>query len=134
MFSREFRPARIDTLIGKDAHVRGDVDFVGGMHLDGVITGNVRSDASPGSTLSVSAVGSIEGDVDVPNVLLEGAVKGDIRARERVVLGATARVEGSVHYTVIEMTVGAQITGKLVRLAPEVSPAAPESAKGVSGG
>ena len=133
MLNRDSHPARIDTLIGKGARVRGDVDFLGGMHLDGAIAGNVRSDASPGATLSVSEGGSIEGDVEVPNVLLQGAVKGDIRARERVVLGATARVEGNVYYGVIEMTVGAQIMGKLVRLAPEASPAAPEAAKGAGG-
>ena len=127
MFNRDFHAARIDTLIGKGARVRGDVDFLGGMHLDGAIAGNVRSDASPGATLSVSEAGSIEGDVDVPNVLLQGAVKGDIRARERVVLGATARVEGNVYYGIIEMTVGAQIMGKLVRLAPEAPPAVPEA-------
>jgi cytoskeletal protein CcmA (bactofilin family) len=130
MFSRE---PRIDTLIGKGARVQGNVDFLGGMHLDGAIAGNVRSDASPGATLSVSEAGSIEGNVDVPNVFLQGAVKGDIRARERVVLGATARVEGNVYYVIIEMTVGAQITGKLLRLAPEDPPAALEAAKGVSG-
>jgi cytoskeletal protein CcmA (bactofilin family) len=133
MFSRDPRAARIDTLIGKGARVQGDVDFLGGMHLDGAIVGDVRSDPSPEATLSVSETGSIEGNVDVPNVLLQGAVKGDIRARERVVLAATARVEGNVYYGVIEMTVGAQIMGKLVRLAPEAPPAVPEAAKGVSG-
>ncbi len=127
MFNRDSLAVRIDTLIGKGAQVRGDVDFLGGMHLDGAIAGNVRSDASPGATLSVSETGSIEGDVDVPNVLLQGAVKGDIRARERVVLGATARVEGNVYYGIIEMTVGAQIMGKLVRLAPEAAPAVPQA-------
>jgi cytoskeletal protein CcmA (bactofilin family) len=132
MFSRDSRTARIDTLIGKGARVQGNVDFLGGMHLDGAIAGNVRSDASPESTLSVSESGSIEGDVDVPNVLLQGAVKGDIRAREHVVLGATARVEGNVYYGVIEMTVGAQITGKLLRLAPEAAPGKSETAKGAS--
>jgi len=66
----------------------------------------------------VSETGSIEGSVEVPNVILQGQVRGDIRAAERVVLGATARVEGDVYYGVIEMTLGAQIMGKLVRLAP----------------
>jgi cytoskeletal protein CcmA (bactofilin family) len=133
MFNRDPRAARIDTLIGKGARVQGDVDFLGGMHLDGAIAGNVRSDPSADATLSVSEGGSIEGNVDVPNVLLQGAVKGDIRARERVVLGATARVEGNVYYGIIEMTVGAQIMGKLVRLVPEASPAVSEAAKGMSG-
>jgi len=72
--------------------------------------------AGAGCDPLVSATGSIEGPVDVPNVMLQGTVKGDIHARERVVLGATARVEGNVYYGVIEMTVGAQIKGKMVRL------------------
>jgi cytoskeletal protein CcmA (bactofilin family) len=125
MFTRDPRQPRIDTLIGKSARVNGDVDFQGGLHLDGQVLGSVRSDDSPGSTLSVSETGSIEGTVQVPNVMLSGTVRGDIHARERVVLGATARVEGSVYYGIIEMTLGAQIIGKLVRLAPEAPPAAP---------
>ena len=117
MFTRDSREMRIDTLIGKAARVNGDVEFQGGLHLDGHVAGGVRAAESPDATLSVSQSGSIEGPVDVPNVVLEGTVKGDIRARERVVLGATARVEGDVYYGVIEMTLGAQIIGKLVRLA-----------------
>jgi len=125
MFTRDSRPARIDTLIGKTARVQGDVDFEGGLHLDGQVRGNVRSGEAGASTLSVSESGAIEGEVQVPNVVLNGTVKGDIRARERIVLGATARVEGNVYYGVIEMTLGAQIMGKLVRLAPGEPAAAP---------
>jgi cytoskeletal protein CcmA (bactofilin family) len=130
MFNRDPRQARIDTLIGKTAKVHGDVDFQGGLHLDGHIIGAVRSDESRDSTLSVSETGSIEGSVEVPNVILQGQVRGDIHAAERVVLGATARVEGDVYYGIIEMTLGAQITGKLVRLAPAAAAAAGAAAKG----
>ena len=59
----------------------------------------------------MSETGSIEGEVQVPNVVLNGTIIGDIHARERIVLGATARVEGNVHYGIIEMTLGAQIRG-----------------------
>ena len=38
MFTRDSRP-RIDTLIGKAARVHGDVEFEGGLHLDGRIVG-----------------------------------------------------------------------------------------------
>jgi cytoskeletal protein CcmA (bactofilin family) len=106
--------ARIDTLIGRSAQVQGDIDFAGGLHLDGRVAGNVRADAASGSTLSVSEHGVIEGSVDVPNVMLNGAVKGDIRARDKLVLGAKARVLGNVQYGVIEMALGAEILGKLM--------------------
>ena len=130
MFTRDSKPSRIDTLIGKSARVHGDVDFQGGLHLDGHIAGAVRSDDARESSLSVSATGSIEGAVQVPNVVLEGTVRGDIRARERVVLGATAKVEGDVYYGVIEMTLGAQIVGKLVRLEPAEPVVAPQEGPG----
>ncbi len=64
--------------------------------------------------LSVSEQGCIEGSVIAPNVLLNGIVKGDIEASERVELGAKARVLGNVSYTIIETAVGAQINGKLI--------------------
>lgn len=118
MFTRETKQARIDTLIGKATRVHGDVEFAGGLHLDGAIVGNVRSDRTPASTLSVSEGASIEGAVEVPNIRLDGIVKGDIQASGRVVLGATARVEGNLYYGVIEMTLGAQIMGKLMQIAP----------------
>jgi cytoskeletal protein CcmA (bactofilin family) len=52
--------------------------------------------------------------VIAPSVILNGIVKGDIEAGDRVELGAKARVLGNVHYTLIETAVGAQINGKLI--------------------
>jgi cytoskeletal protein CcmA (bactofilin family) len=128
MFGRDSRSnARIDTLVGKSAKVAGDVEFTGGLHLDGCVAGNVRADNDPTATLSVSETGAIDGNVEVPNVVLNGAVRGDILARDRVVLGATARVQGNVHYGVIEMTLGAEIKGKLVPL-PTAATATTEGA------
>jgi cytoskeletal protein CcmA (bactofilin family) len=128
MFGRDSKTnARIDTLVGKSARVAGDVEFTGGLHLDGRVAGNVRADNDPTATLSVSETGAIEGNVEVPTVVLNGAVRGDILARERVVLGATARVQGNVHYGVIEMTLGAEIKGKLVPL-PTAAAATTEGA------
>ena len=129
MFIRNLSAPRINTLLGKGASVSGDVEFEGALHLDWHIAGNVRSDDAPGSTLTVSESGSIQGDVQVPNVELQGTIKGDIYARERLVLSATACVEGNVYYGAIEMTVGAQIMGRLVRLEPE----APVPAVGLAG-
>jgi cytoskeletal protein CcmA (bactofilin family) len=123
MFKRKpNRNAKIDTLIGATTRINGDVEFSGGFHLDGHINGNLTGDASAGCLVSVSEQGCIEGSVVAPNVLLNGIVKGDIDASERVELGAKARVLGNVQYTVIETAVGAQIHGKLIhRAAPGAS-------------
>ncbi|MET0498733.1 MAG: polymer-forming cytoskeletal protein [Steroidobacteraceae bacterium] len=114
MFKQRPKTQRIDTLIGAGTRIIGDVQFTGGFHVDGHIKGNVDAPQESGSTLSVSDAGIVEGSVAVPNVILNGAVTGDILAQERVELGATARVSGNVYYGLIEMEMGAEINGKLV--------------------
>ena len=119
MFGKDSRQARIDTLIGRESSLQGDLQFVGGLHLDGRITGNVTAQPGTSSSLSISETGAIEGAVTVPNVMLNGSVKGDLYAPERLVLGSTARIHGNVYYGVIEMTLGAEIMGKLTQVLPE---------------
>jgi cytoskeletal protein CcmA (bactofilin family) len=115
--SKQSKNANVGTLIGPKTRINGDVEFTGGLHLDGYINGNVKGDSDQNTFLSVSQQGSIEGSVIAPNVILNGIVKGDIEASGRIELGANARVMGNVHYTVIETAVGAQINGKLIHRA-----------------
>jgi cytoskeletal protein CcmA (bactofilin family) len=115
MFNRNKPKAqRIDTLIGAGTRIIGDVQFSGGFHVDGHVKGNVDAPPDSGATLSVSDAGVVEGSVAVPNVVLNGTVKGDILAHDRIELGATARVTGNVYYGLIEMEMGAEINGKLI--------------------
>jgi len=122
MFKRkQNKNLKIDTLIGAGTRINGDVEFSGGLHLDGYIngnvTGNVDGGQGAGTTLSVSEQGGIEGSVSVSNIILNGIVKGDIDATLRVELGEKARVLGNVRYSAIETAVGAQINGKLIHRA-----------------
>jgi cytoskeletal protein CcmA (bactofilin family) len=144
MFKRKpNKDIKIDNLVGPNTRINGDVEFAGGLHLDGTINGNVTCESGVDAVLSVSEAGCITGSVVAPNVLLNGTVKGDIDASGRIELGAKARVLGSVHYTIIETAVGAQINGKLIHRAPDgfaagepggVSPAAgPGRAAGSDG-
>ena len=106
--------ARVDTIIGQQTQVEGDLHFTGGLHIDGGIKGNVIAENGSGSVLTVSENGSIEGDVTVPNVILNGSVAGDVHSEERIELAAKARVTGNVYYNLIEMTGGAAVNGNLV--------------------
>src|SRR5271155_5492602 len=119
MFKRHEKDelGQIDTLIGRSAKVQGDVEFTGGLHVDGRITGNVRATAGLPASLSISEHGVVEGSVEAHNVVLNGRINGDIFGSERVVLGAKARVQGNVHYGEIEMALGAEINGKLFPVA-----------------
>jgi len=108
------RTTRIDTLIGQHSEVVGDVRFTGGLHIDGTIKGNVMAENDGRSILSLSDQGTIEGEVKVPYVIINGVVIGDVHGGEHVELSAKARVTGNVYYNLIEMAVGAEVNGKLV--------------------
>jgi cytoskeletal protein CcmA (bactofilin family) len=105
---------KVDTIIGQQSRIEGDIHFSGGLHIDGRIKGGVIAEADSASVLTVSEHGSIEGDVRVPTVILNGRVTGDVRSAERIELAAKARVDGNVYYNLIEMAMGAAVNGSLV--------------------
>lgn len=115
--SKKRKTTRIDTLIGQQTEVLGDVMFSGGLHVDGTIKGNVIADNDGSSVLSLSDRGTIEGEVRVPYVILNGVVVGDVHGSEHVELASNARVTGNVYYNLIEMAIGAEVNGKLVHIA-----------------
>ncbi len=111
---KQRRHSVVDTLVGSNSLVNGDLTFSGGCHIDGTVKGNVSADSDSNSALSISEDGTVEGGVTVPYVILNGIVRGDLVAAQRVELGPTARVIGNVYYNLIEMAIGAEINGKLV--------------------
>ena len=113
---RKPRPTRVDSLIGRNSRVLGEFRFSEGLHIDGLVKGDVVSDTGETAMLTLSEDGTVEGHVRVPFVILSGIVKGDVYAEDYVELGATARIEGDVYYGLIEMAMGAEVNGKLVRI------------------
>ena len=110
--------------------MQGDVEFAGGLHLDGRVQGQVRSVGTEPATLWISEQGTVEGGVDVPSVVINGTVIGDVHARERVAIGPQSRITGNVHYGTMEMTLGAQIDGKLIPMSGASAPPAPAGPAG----
>lgn len=104
----------IDTLIGPQVTLRGDLYFSGGLYVEGRILGKVLAVEGERATLTLAEHGRIEGEVRAPVVIINGQLTGDVFATERVELAARARVQGNVHYQVVEMSAGAQLTGRLV--------------------
>ncbi|HDK38065.1 MAG TPA: polymer-forming cytoskeletal protein, partial [Thiolapillus brandeum] len=101
-------------VIGADTEVNGDLAFSSGMHIDGVVKGDVIGLPDTKSTLVISKGGRVEGNVKVENLILDGIIVGDVHACNRVELASGARVTGTVHYQLLEMAMGAQVTGHLI--------------------
>jgi len=128
--------AQVDTLVGPNTVLEGNVRFSGGLHVEGTVRGNIYADdGERPSILILNEGGRVEGEVNVPRVVINGTVEGDVHASERVELAPKARITGSVYYNLIEMAMGAEVNGSLVRrsnekprleyLKPEDAPAQP---------
>lgn len=111
---KNFNSARIDTLIGQGTEIKGDLVFSGGLHVDGRIIGNVIAAEGSDAMLILSEFGHIEGEVKVPNMVLNGEIIGDVFGSVRIELAPKSRINGSVYYNLIEMAIGAEVNGGLV--------------------
>lgn len=112
--NKKRKSMNVETLIGQNTEIAGDVYFSGGLHIDGVIKGNVIAKEGSSSVLRLSEHGRIEGEVRVPTINLNGCVTGDVHASQGVELASNARVNGNVYYQLIEMAMGAEVNGNLL--------------------
>jgi len=85
-----------------------ELNFEGVLHFDGYSLGNV---VSPSGTLVLTRRGRIEADIDVGVAIIDGAVTGNITAREHVVLESDARVKGQIFTRALSMHLGAILDG-----------------------
>lgn len=114
MFGKSKPRNRIDTLIGVGTQVDGNVQFKGGLRVDGQVNGSVIAVDGTPSTLVLSEKARIEGEIQVTHAVINGTVVGSVRAAEYVELQAKASVAGDVYYKSIETHQGAVVQGRLV--------------------
>lgn len=108
--------SRIDTLVGSETSIEGDMVFSGGLRVDGTIRGSVTEQHGTPSTIILSEHGRIEGAVTAAKIVLNGAVIGPVKAAQFIEMQTKARITGDLHYKSLEMHTGAVIDGKLVHL------------------
>ena len=106
--------SRIDCLIGAGTAVEGNIEFTGGLRVDGKVRGNVTAAEGKPGTLVLSEQAQIEGEIHVSHVVINGTVIGPVYAVEYVELQPKANVTGDVHYKTLEMQLGAVVQGRLV--------------------
>ena len=108
---------RIDTLIGAGSRLDGDIHFVGGLRIDGMVRGNVIADDA--GTVVLSEHASVEGEIRVAHAVINGKVLGPIHGAESIELQAKAEVSGDVYYKTLEVQLGAIVQGRLVHNAEQ---------------
>ncbi|MDH5632404.1 MAG: polymer-forming cytoskeletal protein [Gammaproteobacteria bacterium] len=105
----------IDTLIGVNTEIKGDISFNGGLRVDGKVIGNILAGNDKSSTLVLSEHALVKGNIAVPHLVINGRIEGNVSGAESIELQAQAEIVGDVHYRMIEMALGASVNGNLVR-------------------
>ena len=111
----------IDTIIGPNITIKGDLTFSGKMHLLGTVEGSIVS-TSENDTLIISDTGRINGSLKTGNLNIDGAVEGDITVTGKMEVNSKARINGNIFYVNIEMETGSQVNGKLIYQGGDVTP------------
>jgi cytoskeletal protein CcmA (bactofilin family) len=112
---------QIDSLIGASTTIEGDIDFVGGLRVDGRVKGHIHSSNNGPSTLVISEKAVVDGEIRVSHVVVDGSVNGPIYASEYLELLPNARITGDVSYRTLEMQVGAVVDGRLLHTHQETA-------------
>jgi len=110
---------RIDSLIGLETRIQGDMTFSGGLRIDGEVVGDVTAHDEKQSTLMVSEKARIRGTVRVGHLVLNGTVEGPIHASHYLELQSKCHVHGDVYYSTLEMHPGAVVVGQLIHVAAD---------------
>ena len=112
---------RIDSLIGAETRIEGNISFSGGFRVDGEVNGNVIATAGKPSTLVLSEHGRITGEINATHLMVNGEVEGPVCATEHLELQSKAKVIGDIHYKTLEIQLGAIVEGRLIHLPDAVS-------------
>ena len=101
------------TLIEVGTLIRGEIIFHNELFIMGEVEGDLNSDSDL-AKLIVSKTGKVQGEIRVPNVVINGTIVGNVRASENLEISGTAKIFGDLHYSTIEVKGGSLITGRLV--------------------
>ncbi len=105
---------RIDSLIGAGTTIEGDLNFSGGLRIDGQVNGNVVATPGKPGTLVLSEQARVNGEVNVTHLVVNGVINGTVSAGEYLELQSKAKVTGDVHYKTLEIQLGAIVEGRLL--------------------
>lgn len=89
---REYDEQKITGFFDKDTEFKGDLSFKGSFRIDGFFKGTIVSD----SMLVIGEQGKVEADVRAGYVVINGEIKGTIRAEDKVEIHNRGRVFGSI--------------------------------------
>lgn len=116
-------PTKPTTVIGPDTHVKGDMTFESTARIMGTFEGRIATKGE----LQVADSAICKAAVEAGKVLLEGAIEGNVTARDRFELTTKAKMKGDLIAAKLVVAEGATFAGHV-----SVGPDAVKAAKPLS--
>lgn len=122
---REGIVSEITTLLGRGTSFEGKLTFEGTVRVDGKLKGEVFSD----DVLIVGEGATVEAEIDIGEVIIQGTVIGNIRARRSIEILAPGRIKGDLHTPSLQIEKGVVFEGRsfMEGLAPGTAGAVPST-------
>ena len=105
---RESVVGESNTLLGRGSEFEGKLTFEGTVRIDGVLRGEVFSD----DVLIVGEGARVEASVDVGEIIIQGTVVGNIKAKRAIEILAPGRVKGDLTTPVLQIDKGVVFEGR----------------------
>jgi cytoskeletal protein CcmA (bactofilin family) len=96
----------LETLIGPDSSIKGELSSKGVIRIDGVVEGNVQADF-----LLISKTGSVKGEMTVREIKVDGIVEGNVNAKELIDIRPEGTVQGDIRTVKLIISEGAFFFG-----------------------
>jgi len=98
----------ITTLLGRGATFEGKLTFEGTVRIDGRFKGEVFTD----DVLVIGEGAHVEAEVDVGEVIIQGTVVGNVKAKRSIEIHAPGRVKGDLHTPSLQIDKGVIFEGR----------------------
>ena len=105
---RESTVGEISTLLGQGSEFEGKLTFEGTIRIDGVLKGEIFSK----DVLIIGETAQVEAEIDVGEVIIQGSVVGNVRAKQSIELLAPGRVKGDLRTPSLLIEKGAVFEGR----------------------
>lgn len=96
--------------IGAGLKIRGEISGNADLTFDGEVNGKIRV---MGGQVTVGPTGKIQADIDARDIVVNGAVQGNLKADAKLRLGSSSHVEGALTAPSIAIDDGARFRGKV---------------------
>ena len=98
----------INTLLGKGTTFEGKLTFEGTVRIDGKLKGEVFSD----DVLIIGEGAYVEAEIDIGEVIIQGTVVGNVRAKRAIEIHAPGKVKGDLHTPSLQVDKGVVFEGR----------------------